>query len=205
MKPYNILLAGVGGQGLMLLSQVIGDACTRNNIKVVVGAQHGLSQRSGSISAHVRVGDASSPLIPYSSANLIISMEAMEALRNIEYLKEGGTVIMSQRLIHPPLETAPLVKSRNVKGGYATLDQVKQALSKVAGVVIDLDSSKLALEAGNPRTENVVLLGAACSLSGFPVTAEELKESIRRIVPERAVDANFKAFELGQNSVKMVK
>lgn len=202
MKSYNILLAGVGGQGLMLLSQIIGDACTRKNINVVVGAQHGLAQRSGSISAHVRVGDVSSPLIPFGSADLIIAMEGMEALRYIEYLKEGGIVVMSQRIIHPPLESSPLVKSRNVKGAYTTLEQVKIAMSEVAGRLIDLDSRKLALEAGNSRVENVVLLGAACSLPGFPLNTEELKESIQRIVPERAIKANYNALELGKKSVK---
>ena len=200
MTQYNILLAGVGGQGLMLLSQVMGDACTRSGINVVVGAQHGLAQRSGSISAHVRIGDAYSPLIPYGTADLIIAMDAMEALRYIEYLKQGGTVVMNSRMMHPPLETSPIVKNRQEKRMYVTLEQVKEQLGKVAGRVIDIDAEKVAAEAGNPRTENVVLLGAASALSGFPIQSEPLKESVRRIVPERAVDANLKAFNLGQQS-----
>lgn len=200
MTQYNILLAGVGGQGLMLLSQVMGDACTRSGIKVVVGAQHGLAQRSGSISAHVRIGDAYSPLIPYGTADLIIAMDAMEALRYVEYLKKGGTVVMNSRIMHPPLETAPIVKNRQEKRMYVTLEQVKAQLGKVAGRVIDIDAEKVAAEAGNPRTENVVLLGAASALSGFPIQSEPLKESVKRIVPERAIDANLKAFNLGQLS-----
>jgi len=201
VTQYNILLAGVGGQGLMLLSQVMGDACTRSGIKVVVGAQHGLAQRSGSISAHVRIGDAYSPLIPYGTADLIIAMDAMEALRYVEYLKQGGTVVMNSRMMHPPLETAPIVKNRQEKRMYVTLEQVKEQLGKVAGRVIDIDAEKVAAEAGNPRTENVVLLGAASALSGFPIQSEPLKESVRRVVPERAVDANLKAFNLGQQAV----
>lgn len=201
MTHYNILLAGVGGQGLMLLSQVMGDACTRSDIKVVVGAQHGLAQRSGSISAHVRIGDAYSPLIPYGTADLIIAMDAMEALRYVEYLKQGGTVIMNSRMMHPPLETAPIVKNRQEKRMYVTLEQVKEQLVKIAGRVIDIDAEKVAVEAGNPRTENVVLLGAASALSGFPIQSEPLKESVKRVVPERAVDANLKAFILGQHAV----
>ena len=201
MTQYNILLAGVGGQGLMLLSQVMGDACTRSGINVVVGAQHGLAQRSGSISAHVRIGDAYSPLIPYGTADLIIAMDAMEALRYVEYLKQGGTVVMNSRMMHPPLETAPIVKNRQEKRMYVTLEQVKAQLGKVAGRVIDIDAEKVAAEAGNPRTENVVLLGAASALSGFPIQSEPLKESVKRVVPERAVDANLKAFNLGQQAV----
>jgi indolepyruvate ferredoxin oxidoreductase beta subunit len=201
LTQYNILLAGVGGQGLMLLSQVMGDACTRSDIKVVVGAQHGLAQRSGSISAHVRIGDAYSPLIPYGTADLIIAMDAMEALRYVEYLKQGGTVIMNSRMMHPPLETAPIVKNKQEKRMYVTLEQVKEQLGKIAGRVIDIDAEKVAVEAGNPRTENVVLLGAASALSGFPIQSEPLKESVKRVVPERAVDANLKAFILGQHAV----
>jgi len=201
VTQYNILLAGVGGQGLMLLSQVMGDACTRSGINVVVGAQHGLAQRSGSISAHVRIGDAYSPLIPYGTADLIIAMDAMEALRYVEYLKQGGTVVMNSRMMHPPLETAPIVKNRQEKRMYVTLEQVKAQLGKVAGRVIAIDAEKVAAEAGNPRTENVVLLGAASALSGFPIQSEPLKESVKRVVPERAVDANLKAFNLGQQAV----
>lgn len=202
MTQYNILLAGVGGQGLMLLSQVMGDACTRSGVKVVVGAQHGLAQRSGSISAHVRIGDVYSPLIPYGTADLIIAMEATEALRYIEFLKQGGTVIMNSRIMHPPLETAPIVKNRQELRMYVTLEQVKEQLSKVAGDVISIDAEKVAVEAGNPRTENVVLLGVASALIGFPVKIEPLKESVRRVVPERAVEANLKAFDLGRKAAE---
>jgi len=202
VSKYNILLAGVGGQGLMLLSQVMGDACTRSGVKVVVGAQHGLAQRSGSISAHVRIGDAYSPLIPYGTADLIIAMEATEALRYIEFLKQGGTVVMNSRIMHPPLETAPIVKNRQELRMYVTLEQVKEQLRKVAENVISIDAEKVAVEAGNPRTENVVLLGVASALSGFPVKIEPLKESVRRVVPERAVEANLKAFDLGRKAAE---
>jgi len=202
VSKYNILLAGVGGQGLMLLSQVMGDACTRSGVKVVVGAQHGLAQRSGSISAHVRIGDAYSPLIPYGTADLIIAMEATEALRYIEFLKQGGTVVMNSRIMHPPLETAPIVKNRQELRMYVTLEQVKEQLRKVAGNVISIDAEEVAVEAGNPRTENVVLLGVASALSGFPVKIEPLKESVRRVVPERAVEANLKAFDLGRKAAE---
>ncbi len=201
MTPYNILLAGVGGQGLMLLSQVMGDACTRSGVKVVVGAQHGLAQRSGSISAHVRIGDAYSPLIPYGTADLIIAMDAMEALRYVEYLKQGGTVVMNSRITHPPLETAPIVKNRQEKRIYITLEQVEEQLGKVAGRIIAIDAKNVAAQAGNPRTENIVLLGAASALNGFPILAEHLKESVKRVVPESAVEANLKAFSLGQKAV----
>ena len=199
---YSILLAGVGGQGLMLLSQVMGDACTRSGVKVVVGAQHGLAQRSGSISAHVRIGDAYSPLIPYGTADVILAMDAMEALRYVEFLKQGGVVIMNGRIMHPPLETAPIVKNRQEKGMYVTVEQVKEQLGKVAGKVIAIDAEKIAVEAGNPRTENIVLLGATSTLGGFPIKIDSLMVSIERVVPKSAVEANLKAFDLGRKAVE---
>jgi indolepyruvate ferredoxin oxidoreductase beta subunit len=202
VTQYNILLAGVGGQGLMLLSQVMGDACTQSSVNVVVGAQHGLAQRSGSISAHIRIGDAYSPLIPYGTADLIIAMEATEALRYIEFLKQGGIVVMNSRIMHPPLETAPIVKNRQEKRMYITLEQIEEQLGKIADKVITIDAEKVAAESGNPRTENVVLLGAASALGGFPLQADPLKESVKRVVPERAVDANLKAFDLGRKAVE---
>ncbi|MCX6642250.1 MAG: indolepyruvate oxidoreductase subunit beta [Candidatus Bathyarchaeota archaeon] len=197
MANYNILLAGVGGQGLMLLSQVIGDACTADGINVHVGAQHGLAQRSGSISAHVRIGDSFSPLIPYGSADLIIAMEAMEALRYVEYLRDGGYVIMNSRIMHPPLETAPIVKNRQEKLAYVTLNEITEQLGKVTSHIIVIDAMKIASEAGNPRTENVVLLGAVSKLPGFPVEAEALLDAVKRNVPVSALEANISAFHLG--------
>ena len=197
MVNYNILLAGVGGQGLMLLSQVIGDACTAKGINAHVGAQHGLAQRSGSISAHVRIGDSFSPLIPYGSANLIIAMEAMEALRYVEYLSDGGYVIMNSRIMHPPLETSPIVKNRQEKRVYVTLNDITEQLGKVTNHIIVLDAMKIASEAGNPRTENVVLLGAVSKLPDFPVEAEALLDAVKRNVPTSALEANIKAFRLG--------
>ena len=102
---FNILLTGVGGQGLMSLATVLGEACVIEGLDVLTQEQHGLAQRSGSISAHVRIGKNFSPMIPYGMGDMIISMEAMEALRYIEYLKPGGTIVTSSRLMHPVIET----------------------------------------------------------------------------------------------------
>jgi indolepyruvate ferredoxin oxidoreductase beta subunit len=195
---YDILLAGVGGQGLMLLSTVVGEACTANEMKVIVQEQHGLAQRSGSITAHVRIGEAYSPMIPYGEADLIISMEAMEALRNIEYLKKKGVIVMNNRVIHPVIETNRLVMKRRESPSYIVLNDILVQLKKATKQVWALDAVSLATEAGNPRTENVVLLGAACRIEGFPLKRDQLLRAVKKIVPSRTVDANMKAFELGE-------
>jgi len=198
---YNVLLTGVGGQGLMLLSSVIGEACTMRGVKVVVQEQHGLAQRSGSISAHVRMGDAYSPMVPIGEADMIVAMEATEALRYVEYLKPGGAVVMNKRIMHPVIETNELVKRRRENLQYVTLDQVTGQLKKRTERIYALDASALAAEAGNPRTENVVLLGAASRVEGFPLSREALLEAVKRVVPERTVAVNLAAFELGERAV----
>jgi indolepyruvate ferredoxin oxidoreductase beta subunit len=194
---YDILLGGVGGQGLMLLSGVMGEACVASNLKVVTSEQHGLAQRSGSIAAHIRIGEAHSPLIPYGSADMIISMEAMEALRNIEYLKPGGTVITSTRLLHPVIETNVLVNMRGENLPYVTLELITERLRRVADKLKVIDAQRLAKEAGNPRTENTVLLGMASATEGFPISRDAIIEAIKRIVPERTIKVNLEAYELG--------
>jgi len=198
---YNILLAGVGGQGLMLLSGVLGEACTINEINVVVSEQHGLAQRSGSISAHVRIGDVYSPLIPYGSADLIIAMEAMEALRYIEYLKRDGTIITSTRVMHPVIETNTLVEKRKEQPEYVSLEAIMVQLKKWTMNIYDFDAKQLAAEVGNPRSENIVLLGAASELDEFPLNKKQLKEAVVRIVPPRTVDSNLAAFEFGAQAM----
>ena len=185
----------------MSLAGMIGEACVASGIQVVTQEQHGLAQRSGSISAHIRIGEAYSPMVPYGTADLIISMEASESLRYIEYLKTGGTIVSSSRLMHPVIETNKIVANRRENLEYVTLDAIKENLVKVTKDIHLIDSTALASEAGNPRTENVVLLGAASSIDGFPLTAEQLVDAIKSIVPGRTVEQNVKAFELGVGSI----
>jgi indolepyruvate ferredoxin oxidoreductase beta subunit len=197
---YNIFLAGVGGQGLILLSAVLGEACTANGIKIVTEEQHGLAQRSGSITAHVRIGDAYSPMIPYGEADLIIAMEAMEALRNIEFLKPNGVIIMNTNIMHPVIETNRLVINRSKNLPYITLDDIVLQLKKATKRIQVVDAKTLARQAGNVRTENIILLGAASKLKEFPLTRDQLLSAIEQIVPSKTVDVNITAFELGEKN-----
>ena len=194
---YNILLTGVGGQGLMSLAAVLGEACLASDIPVVTQEQHGLAQRSGSISAHVRIGEAYSPMVPHGSADLIISMEAMEALRYIEYLKPGGSIVMSSKLLHPVIETNEIVSKRKENLFYVSLEQVEEKLLLVTEDIHVVDTAALSVEAGNPRTENIVLLGAASKLEEFPLSKEQLVEAVKGVVPGWTLQENIKAFELG--------
>ena len=196
---YNILLTGVGGQGLMLLSAVLGEASVESGLEVVTQEQHGLAQRSGSISAHVRIGEAYSPMVPYGSADMIIAMEAMEALRYIEYLKKDGIIVMNSRLMHPVIETSKIVDRRRENPEYVTFEQIVENLGKITKDIKFVDAKGLAEKAGNPRTENIVLLGVASKTRGFPLSRDNILAAIRKIVPERTVEENNRAFAIGES------
>ena len=196
-ETYNILFCGVGGQGLMLLSSILGKAAVESGLKVMTGEQHGLSQRQGSIYVHFRVGAPISPLIPYGKADMMIAMEASEALRYIEYLKDDGVIIMSNRIMPAVTETKDVALDKGKQTKYITVDQIVGKLKKVTSHVVLLESLELALKAGNARTENSVLIGATVACADFPIKADQVKKALLELVPPKTVSANTKAFDLG--------
>ena len=196
----NVFICGVGGQGLVLLTRVIGDACANSGQKIVTGEMYGLSQRSGAVSVHMRIGDdVFSPLIPIGQADIMIALEAIESLRYIEYLKKDGVILMNNRIMHPPIETSKIIDSTN-KLEYFSLDQVITRLKKWTSNIAIVDALKLAKESGNVRTENTVFLGCLSALQIFPVEEKYIKQSITAAVPKKTVDMNLKAFELGRKN-----
>ena len=197
---FNIMFAGVGGQGLMLLSAILGKAAVDSGLKVKTGEQHGLSQRQGSIYVHFRIGDPISPLFPYGRAGMMIGMEASAALRYIEYLKEDGVVIMSNRIMPSVTETEKVALDKEKKTKYLTVDDIVKKLEEITSRVILLDSLELAIQAGNARTENSVLIGATVACENFPIPAEEVRKAVLALVPPKTVDANSKAFDLGRDA-----
>jgi len=198
-KEFSVYMSGVGGQGLVLLSNVIGSACAASGIRAITGEQHGLSQRSGSINVHMRIGEeVRSPLIPVGGADAILALEALEALRYVEYLKPGGVVVMNKRIQHPTIETGEHMKDKVAK--YMSADDVKSRISQVTDKMAVIDALEIAKKAGNALTENIVMLGALSTLEAFPVPEESLKKSIADNVPKKAVDVNLKAFELGKQA-----
>jgi indolepyruvate ferredoxin oxidoreductase beta subunit len=199
-ETFNIMFCGVGGQGLMLLSAILGKAAVDSGLKVKTGEQHGLSQRQGSIYVHFRIGDPISPLIPYGKADMMIAMEATEVLRYIEYLKEDGVIIMSNRIMPSVIETEAVALDKEKKTKYLTVEQIEEKVREVTKNVILLDSLELAIQAGNARTENSVLIGATASCPDFPIPAEEVRKAVLALVPPKTIDANSKAFDLGRDA-----
>jgi indolepyruvate ferredoxin oxidoreductase beta subunit len=198
-RDFSVYMCGVGGQGLVLLSNLIGNACARAGLRAITGEQHGLSQRSGSINIHLRIGEGGrSPLIPLGSADFILALEALEALRNIEYLKDGGIVMMNTRVQHPVVETESHMTDK--KARYFSADDVRERLLRATDKVFAVDALSVAKETGNPLTENTVMLGALSTVEDFWVPEGALTEAIQESVPPKALEANLMAFELGRKA-----
>jgi indolepyruvate ferredoxin oxidoreductase beta subunit len=196
---FNMFMSGVGGQGLVLISSVIGNACVKSGKKAVTGEMHGLSQRSGTVFIHMRIGeDVFSPLIPYGKADTLVGLEAIEALRYIEYLKKGGTILMNSRTMHPPVETFRVLREKGVK--YVTVEEIVTKLQQWTRNIAVIDALKLAKDSGNVTTENTVFLGALSTIEAFPVEEKHLRESISEAVPRKTIEQNLMAFDLGKKS-----
>ena len=196
---YNIMTCGVGGQGLMLVSNILGLACAEFGLNIRTAETHGLAQRSGSIYTHIRIGDnVFSPLIPYGEADVLLGMEAIETLRFIEYLKPNGIIILNNYIWHPVQSTYQRVK--NPETQYISFKEIVDQLKKVTRDIHVLNALDLAKETGNPLTSNVILLGSLAKSSGFPITIDQLKKVIPVVVPKKAIDANLKALMIGFKS-----
>ncbi len=197
---FNMIDCGVGGQGVVLMANIVGEACARSGLNVVSGELHGLSQRGGSVIAHQRIGnDVMSPLVPFGEADVILSLEPMEALRYISFLKEGGMVITNTKMDHPPLETQQVAKGE--KKSYVTYEEVLERIRSTGAKVVEIDAMVLARKAGNPQTVNVVMVGALAASPNFPVGKEHMLEAVKDNVPKKALDVNIKAFEMGFDSL----
>lgn len=183
----DIILAGVGGQGILSIATVIGSAALEQNLSLKQAEVHGMSQRGGDVQSHLRLSDAPihSDLIPLGGADIIISMEPMEALRYLPFLSKDGWIITN---------TVPLKNIPN----YPEMEAVNAALAKVKNVVA-LDAEAIAKEVQSPRSANMVLLGASAAVMEI-LEPEKLRDGIRRIFARKGdaiVEANLKAFDAG--------
>ena len=195
------MTCGVGGQGLMLVSNIIGLACAEYGLNIRTAETHGLAQRSGSIYTHIRIGkDVFSPLIPYGEADALLGMEAIETLRYIEFLNPNGVIILNDYIWQPVGSTFERVNKDEEK--YLEISEIKLKLHKLTNNIYLINALELATKAGNTLTSNVVLLGALSKLDGFPISKDQLKSVIPQVVPKKAIDVNLKAFDLGFESVE---
>ena len=186
----NIMIVGVGGQGSLLASKLLGHLLLTKGYDVKVSEVHGMSQRGGSVVTYVRYGEkVYSPVIDKGEADAIVSFELLEAARWTEYLKEGGKIIVNTQQIDPmPVVTGAAAYPKN-------LVEKMQAM----GLNVDaLDCLTLAEKAGSLKAVNIVLMGRLSKY--FDFSEEEWLQAIRECVPAKFVDMNLKAFDLGRNA-----
>ncbi len=185
----SIVLCGVGGQGTILASKLLAAAAMSKGLPVKTAETIGMAQRGGSVFSHVRIGDGvASPLIGRGRADLIIAFEPAEAVRQLPYLREGGTVVVSTRPIIPV--------SATIGGPVYDLAAVMAYLREQVGeklVVVDADAAAEAL--GSAKCLNVVLLGAAVRTRVLALTADDIRSAIAARLPERFHELNFRALD----------
>ncbi len=190
METKNIMIVGVGGQGSLLASKLLGHLLMGQGFDVKVSEVHGMSQRGGSVVTFVRYGDkVYSPVIDKGQADAIVSFELLEAARWLEYLKPGGRVVTNTQQIDP----MPVIT------GVAQYPGKLVSKMEAAGAKVDaLDCLKLAEEAGSQKAVNLVLLGRVSHYFDFP--GEAWQEAIEACVPPKFLELNRKAFALGQRA-----
>ncbi len=187
MSTKNIMIVGVGGQGSLLASRILGNAVLLQNYDVKVSEVHGMSQRGGSVVTYVKYGDkVASPVICRGEADIIVSFELLEAARWISYLKPDGVIVTNTQMINP----MPVVI-----GDAEYPENLVSKMEAAGAKVIAADALAIAREAGNEKAVNVALIGLMAHALGFD--PDILREAIKISVPEKFLELNLKAFDLG--------
>ena len=188
MKVFNILIAGVGGQGVLLTSKIIAEAALLQGLDVKQSEVHGMAQRGGSVLSQVRFGDkVYSPIIAEGEADLLIGFEPLETARYLHFLREGGIAVYNT---HP-------IGTIGVSIGNETYPQdIHETIKKHASEVHPFDATKVAVDVGEKRAVNLVLMGA--SLRFLPLKESFVDDAITNSVPKKVLDINRKAFLAGK-------
>ena len=184
----NIMIVGVGGQGTLLASRILGNVVINEGYDVKVSEVHGMSQRGGSVVTYVKFSDkVYSPIIDKGEADIILAFELLEAYRALPYLKKDGTIIINNQKINPmPVITGAMEYPENIE---------EKILSKANAKCFD--ALELAKQAGNIKAVNVVLIGVMAKSTN--IAYEKWIEVIKSTVPAKLLDVNLKAFDLGYN------
>lgn len=195
---YNVIVAGIGGQGSILASHILAEAAIADNIargkdeNVRVGETFGAAQRGGAVASHVRIGDIYGPLVRKAHADMVLALEPLEGLRiGVDYLSPDGIAIIN---------TVP-VSPVDVKVGavaYPPINTIIEALSDIGKKVVAFDAAETALSAGSAKCVNTVMLGAACASGQLPFDEKTLVEALTNRLPEKLVELNLKAFDMGK-------
>lgn len=190
MSDLNIMIVGVGGQGTLLASRLLGNVAMKQGYDVKVSEVHGMSQRGGSVVTYVKMGEkVYSPVIEKGEADYLLAFENLEALRWIDYLKKGGTLVLNDQQIDP----MPVITG---KAKYP--ERIIERLREGGVKLVAIDALKIAKECGNIKAVNIVLAGLLAKSSDIP--KEIWLEAMREVIPPKILDVNLKAFEAGYSA-----
>jgi len=192
IDQFNILSVGVGGQGVIRVTQILASAALLDNYYVRTAETHGMAQRGGSVSGYLRFGNlVDGPLIPAGLTDIIMALEPLEAVRNIKYAGKKSIIFLNDKSI------LPLSIYQSKKIVYPEFDDILANLKKITQNVFFIKATELAEKAGNAKTSNVIMLGVLFGTGILPLSKENLEKSILKYVPAKAKDVNKIAFELG--------
>ncbi len=194
-KEINIIICGVGGQGVVLVSELLGNAAVIGGVAVKGSEVLGMAQRGGSVFSNLRLGgDVIAPMTPEGKCDVIIAVEPSEALRNIQYISKNSVVVLNTTTVLP--YTVYLGQS-----GYPSREEITGKLHEVTDRVITLDASGIAKEAGSLQAANVVMLGALFGTGLMPISEENAKEAILSRFKAKVGEINVRAFDMGYETV----
>ena len=185
METKNIMIVGVGGQGSLLASRILGAAAMASGYDVKVSEVHGMSQRGGSVVTYVRYGEGvASPVICEGEADVILSFEMLEAARWLPYLRTGGTIVTGTQKINP----MPVIT-----GAAKYPEEIDEKIRALGVKLVAEDAAAIAAEAGSEKASNVALIGLAAHVLGFD--ADVLRKAVEDCVPAKAREINLRAFD----------
>jgi indolepyruvate ferredoxin oxidoreductase beta subunit len=196
--PYNAIITGVGGQGNVMASRLLGNILVKKGYYVTIGETFGASQRGGSVMSHLRISEKSnwSPIIPSGKADLVVSLEPIESIRVMaKYGNSNVKIISNTRPIHPVQVIAG-------EQEYPSLDDVKTTVDELTNDYTFIDATEEALKLGNPILGNIIMIGAVSGTGVLPFDKKDFKEVISDFIPPDKVEMNIKAFEIGEKMVQ---
>jgi indolepyruvate ferredoxin oxidoreductase beta subunit len=198
--PFNVIIGGVGGQGNVLASQILGEMFVSQGYIITIGETYGASQRGGAVMSHLRIStkDQFSPLIPEGQCDLLVALEPVEGLRILTYYGNPRVMtLLNTRPIHP----------MDVISGNAAYPEVSKVIAKIKELsrrVWTLNATEIALEMGDPIFANIVMLGALCATEVLPIQRQGFERVITNLLPSRTLDENLKAFDRGGKVVQEI-
>ena len=189
---YSIYICGVGGQGIIKTSVIIGEAAMNQGMNVVMSEIHGMSQRGGSVSTELKIGDFNSSVIPDTTADMLLSFEPIETIRGLHKVNKDSKIVYN---------THPIIPS-STNEAYPSVDSITSSLKENFSHVLPIDATKLALDAGNVLSLNMVLLGAVTADDKFPLSKDSVIDAMKNNLHKKFHALNLKAIESGYKSIK---